>query len=189
MDTFKTDEEWLREYRASGNQLAFKAILDRYQLSICRMVASILGPDLAGEAEDVAQEVFLKVHRGLSRFRSDATFKTWLYRIAFNTSVSFKTRHKRRGKRLTDVGLLDVESKSGHPSDQLAARERNIELDRAMEDLPVEYQSAIRLFYWYQIPVAEIAEQLGANKNTIKSYLYRARKLLASQLTQYENEK
>lgn len=177
----------LVDFLTNGNEQAFKTILARYHQKVCRLAASIIGPSLAMESEDVAQEVFLKVLAGLSRFRNDARFCTWLYRITFNTSVSYKQRNSHRITSIA-IDLKNLESKEVHPSRQMEISLSRDLLNQAIDQLPIEYQSAIRLFYWYQLPIAEISEQLGVRENTIKSYLHRARKLLSVRLSKYKDE-
>src|SRR5271155_134042 len=79
-----------------GDQDAFAELLRRHSDPAFRLALSILGREFAGEAEDVAQEVFLKVHHALASFRGEAEFGSWIYRITFNHAVNVKARARYR---------------------------------------------------------------------------------------------
>jgi RNA polymerase sigma factor (sigma-70 family) len=76
----------------NGEQQAFAELVRRYRALVFRLALSILCKEFIPEAEDVAQEVFLKVHHAIDSFRGEAEFSSWIYRIAFNQAVTLKTR-------------------------------------------------------------------------------------------------
>lgn len=156
--------------------------MERYFEKVSRLVASILGAKQASEVDDVVQDVFVRVHRGISNFRSDSKFSTWIFRIAYNQSITYRSRFARRFETVTGDTALAVLSREENPAESLDNDQLRLILDKAIDRLPPEYQTAVRLFYWFDVPVAEISEQLGSPVNTIKSWLHRARKLLANDL-------
>jgi len=184
-----TDEELIARCYQRGDQEAFAELVLRYREPVFRLAVSILGPGFAAEAEEVAQEVFLRVHHALASFRGQAHFSSWIYRIAFNQAVNLKTRVRYRAPHLSEQVLAQTPSPLGHPLDRLEAARRDQALTECIRELPEVYQSALRLHYWMGASVAEIASLIGVPENTAKSYLHRARHLLHEMLREkgFEN--
>jgi RNA polymerase sigma-70 factor (ECF subfamily) len=151
---------------------------------VFRLAASILGPGFSAEAEEVAQEVFLRVHFALVSFRGEAQFSSWLYRIAFNQAVNLKARIRYRVPHLSEGTLANVASPSESPISRLHETQRDRALEACIAELPEVYQSALRLHYWMDTGISEIAKLIGVPENTVKSYLHRARRLLHEMLKQ-----
>jgi RNA polymerase sigma-70 factor (ECF subfamily) len=176
-----TDAALVEAYRDRRDEDAFAELVRRYRDPVFRLAASILGPSFVPEAEEVVQDVFVRVHHAIASFRGEAQFGSWIYRIAFNQAINRKSRLRYR------VPHVSEETLRGHPSggDALASLQA-AQRDRAVADciaeLPEIYQAALRLHYWLETPVAESAELLGIPENTLKSYLHRARKLLHAML-------
>ena len=92
----ETDHSLVVRARDAGDEEAFAELVRRYRQPAFRLVASILGQGFEAEAEEVTQEVFVRVHRALASFRGDAKFGSWLYRIAFNQALNLKARVRYR---------------------------------------------------------------------------------------------
>ena len=166
----------------TGEQDAFAELFRRHSETVFRLALSILGQGFAAEAEDVAQEVFLKVHHALPLFRGDAEFSSWIYRITFNQSVNLKARARYRRPHLDDTALAHAIASEPGPHAVAETAQRDQSLLECIEILPDVYQSALRLYYWLGASVAEVAVLLDVPENTVKSYLHRARQLLDSML-------
>jgi len=166
----------------SGDQQAFAELVSRYSALVFRLAVSILGRDFIPEAEDVAQEVFLKVHHAIESFRGEAEFSSWIYRIAFNQAVNLKARVRFRSPHADETVLYRMVSPGPGPYEQAEAAQRDRALAECIQTLPEVYQSALRLYYWLGAGVGEVAELLGVPENTAKSYLHRARQLLHGML-------
>jgi RNA polymerase sigma-70 factor (ECF subfamily) len=151
---------------------------------VFRLAVSILGREFIPEAEDVAQEVFLKAHRGIRSFRGDAEFSSWLYRITFNQAVNLKARVRFRRPHADETVLHRTESPDPGPHRRVETAQRDRVLAECIQTLPEDYQSALRLYYWLGAGVGDVAELLGIPENTAKSYLHRARQLLEGMLRQ-----
>lgn len=177
-------DEVLAARTRDGDQRAFAELVRRYRDPVFRLALSILGQEFAGDAEDVAQEVFLKVHHAVASFRGESRFGTWVYRIAFNHALNVKARMRYRAPHVSDEALAAAAAPSEHPVDRLEAARRNRALQECVEELPDVYQSALRLHYWMGASMQEIAALLGVPENTVKSYLHRARRLLHAMLVQ-----
>jgi RNA polymerase sigma-70 factor (ECF subfamily) len=166
----------------SGHQPAFVELVRRYRVPVFRLAVSILGREFVPEAEDVAQEVFLKVHHALESFRGEAEFSSWIYRITFNQAVNLKARVRFRSPHADDAVLYRMVSPGPGPDRQAETAQRDQALAECIQTLPEVYQSALRLYYWLGAGVAEVAELIGVPENTAKSYLHRARQLLHGML-------
>jgi RNA polymerase sigma-70 factor (ECF subfamily) len=149
---------------------------------VFRLALSILGQEFIPEAEDVAQEVFLKVHHAIQTFRGEAEFSSWIYRITFNQAVNLKQRVRFRSPHEDDTVLHHTAASDPSPELQLQTAQRDQVLAECIATLPEVYQSTLRLYYWLDAGVAEVAELLGVPENTAKSYLHRARLLLHGML-------
>jgi len=180
--TLDTDEVLVARCRAGGDQDAFAELVRRYRGPVFRLVVSILGPEFRADAEEVAQEVFLRVHHALAAFRSEAQFNSWIYRIGFNQAVNLKARVRYRARHLSEDALADAASPQLDPQQRLEIKRRQQALAECMHELPEVYQSTLRLHYWMGESVAAIAPLLGIAENTVKSYLHRARRLLHEML-------
>jgi len=166
----------------SGDQQAFAELVRRYSALVFRLTVSILGREFIPEAEDVAQEVFLKVHYAIESFRGEAEFSSWIYRITFNQAVNLKARVRFRSPHADEAVLHLAVSPGPGPYRQAETAQRDQALAECIQTLPEIYQSALRLYYWLGAGVGELAELLGVPENTAKSYLHRARQLLHGML-------
>lgn len=180
----QTDAWLVERCRAHGDDEAFGQLVTRYQARVFRLVVSVLGQEFAADAEDLAQEVFLRVHHALGAFRGDAEFGTWVYRVAFNHALNVKARMRFRAPHEPDTALAGHASGMPAPDAQLHQQQRAAAVLACLHDLPDVYQSALRLHYWLGAGMSEIAEMLETPENTIKSYLHRARKLLRARLAE-----
>ena len=177
-----TDDVLVARCRDDRDDDAFAELVRRHRDAVFRLALSILGPGFAGDAEEVAQEVFLRVHHALRSFRGEAQFSTWLYRITFNQAVNLKERMRYRAPHLNDDALASRASAAPGPHEALEASRQQQAVNGCIARLPEIYQSALRLHYWMGKSVAEISELLAVPENTLKSYLHRARQLLSVML-------
>jgi len=145
------------------------------------------------DAEDVAQETFIRAHAALARFRGDSKFSSWLYRIAVNRSL---THAKRRARRPEPVdlgpgaeGLAAVaQDRSPDPAQLVLDDEFRRRVRRAVAELPPRYRAAVTLFYLEEKDSNEVAEVLGIPVGTLKTHLHRARAMLRSALAREHDE-
>ena len=166
----------------AGDQEAFAELFHRHSDHVFRLALSILGQGFAAEAEDVAQEVFLKVHHALSSFRGESQVSSWMYRITFNHAVNVKSRARFRRPHLDDTVLSHAVATEPGPHASVETAQRDQALRQCIQTLPEVYQSALRLYYWLDAGVSEVAALLDVPENTAKSYLHRARQLLDGML-------
>ncbi len=176
-----TDSELVARTQG-GDEQAFAELVHRHRARVFRLAVSILGREFIPEAEDVAQDVFLKVHHAITSFRGEAEFSSWIYRITFNQAVNLKARVRFRAPHSDDRVLYSAATPEMGPDRRAEARQRDQVVAECIATLPEVYQSALRLYYWLGAGVGEMAELLAVPENTAKSYLHRARQLLQSML-------
>ncbi len=180
----RTDEWLVERCREQADDAAFAELMRRYRGPVFRLAVSILGQPFAPEAEDVAQDVMLRVHHALGSFRGEAKFSSWIYRIAFNQALNVKARVRFRAPHVSDEALATTASPDRGPDERMQDARRQQAVQACIGDLPEVYQSALRLHYWLGASMSEIAVMLDAPENTVKSYLHRARRLLHAMLTE-----
>jgi RNA polymerase sigma-70 factor (ECF subfamily) len=173
-------ERALVEDAKSGSADAFEALVRRYETRILNYtLAATANPS---EAEDVAQEVFIRAYRGLSRFRGESSFKTWIYSIATN---AVRTHLARRRKRAPVWGKPPGDDDPGSSAFDVAGGEdleedtmRRQAIDRALGELPKDLRLAVILRDIQGLEYREIADITGVPLGTVESRLFRARRRL-----------
>jgi RNA polymerase sigma-70 factor (ECF subfamily) len=178
-------DEWLvAKCRETADEEAFAELVRRYSSPVFRLAVSVLGQAFVADAEDVAQDVMMKVHQALPAFRGDARVGTWIYRIAFNHAINVKARTRFRTPHVADEVLEAMPSAALGPDETLKDERRRLAVLACVNELPEVYQSALRLHYWMGTSISDIAAMLDVPENTVKSYLYRARRLLQTLLAE-----
>lgn len=178
-------DEWLVERcRDAHDDAAFSELVRRYRTPVFRLAVSILGQEFVSDAEDVAQDVMLRVHHALGSYRGEAKVGSWIYRIAFNHALNVKARSRYRAPHVSEQALETTASPARGPHDLLQDQRRQRAVLECVAELPDVYQSALRLHYWLGASMSEISVMLDAPENTVKSYLHRARRLLHAMLAE-----
>lgn len=172
------EQELIRRILRGESDL-YAQLVDHYARMIQTLVARII--DRPEEAEEVAQDVFVKAFRQLDSFGGRSSFQTWIYRIACNTALS----HARRSRRRTTLTGVDERRLGLLPDEEVerleewAAHERRLEaLTRALARLEAEERALVTLFYYEERPVSECAAITGLTENNVKVRLHRIRKKL-----------
>jgi RNA polymerase sigma-70 factor (ECF subfamily) len=176
-----SDGEIICRMRA-GDTGAFADLVRRHQDRVYGMALRTTGkPE---DAEDLAQEVFLSVFRGLEGFKGDAQFTTWLYRIAWNRCADWLRRNRKPGRRTTQLEEADdlVDGRTD-PAAEVIGEEDRRRLRRALDGLDDRYRSVVELSCIQSLSYAEVGAALGLPVKTVETRLYRARKLLREQLS------
>lgn len=174
------DDAALLSRAADGDQAAFGQLVDRH----AAMVIAVCRRHVGADAEDVAQEAFVKAWRAAGSFTHRASVRTWLYRIAVNAARDALRRQRRRPQP-ADVGLDIVAEQLADPTgleDQLAARGVDPALRSALAQLPVGQRDVVVLADVFGVSHAELAERHGVAPGTIKSRLHRGHARLAALL-------
>jgi RNA polymerase sigma-70 factor, ECF subfamily len=156
-----------------GDHAAFTLIVERYQTMVYSVAYNVLGAHV--DAEDAAQEVFLRCYRSLRQYRSEASFSTWLFRLALTTSLDHQRRERRRPE---PAELPDLADATAEPGEGVEART----LVDALAGLPDDYRAATVLRDVYGLPYQEIAELTGRPLGTVKVMVHRGRASLRLRL-------
>ena len=158
---------------------AFDQLLRQYQTKVFHLAFSMLGN--REQAEDTAQEVFIRVWRALPAYRGALSVSTWIYSIARNTCLTaIKSAGARRTVSLEDPGTLAAAERRSDPHDKnSAARPHAPDLRRLVDDLPEKQRQVVALFYLEEKSYEEVSRLLGIPLGTVKTHLHRARKELA----------
>ena len=180
-------DQQLVERVQAGDKSAFDLLVRKYQHRVLKLVSRFVSD--AAEAEDVAQEAFLKAYRALASFRGDSAFYTWLYRIAINTAKNALVSNRRRPVDF-DLDLQDPEQYDRHarlkegdtPEGVLLTEEIRSVVEKAMEQLPEDLRTAIVLRELEGLSYEEIAEAMDCPVGTVRSRIFRAREAIEKKL-------
>ncbi len=176
-DQPEPDEDIRRGIAAGMYGEAFELVVERYSQKVFHLAFGMLRNET--QAEDLAQEVLVKVWKALPGYTGEASLSTWIYAITRNTCL---TELKKRSRRPT-VSLHDPEFEpalQSLPALQTAEPEAGLEMDVAgmLEQLPEKYRQVITLFYLEQKSYEDVSSLLGLPMGTVKTFLYRAKREL-----------
>ena len=186
-DTVAESDLSLVERVQRGEKSAFDVLVLRYQHKVLKLVMRYIRDTM--EAEDVAQEAFIKAYRALPGFRGDSAFYTWLYRIAINTAknalVSMKRRPIDYSLDLQDPDQFELQArlKDGETPEHLVLTEEIREtVNGAMAELPEDLKTAIVLREIDGLSYEEIAAAMDCPVGTVRSRIFRAREAIDKKL-------
>lgn len=169
---------WVTAARA-GDQDAFAELVYAYQDAVYNLCYRMLAERT--EAEDAAQETFLRAYLHLDRYDPARSFKTWVMSIASNHCIDRIRRRRLKWLSIEDDPLpaRTLGSHEPEPEDEVIRSQRSEDVQQLLATLAPDYRAAVVLRYWYDYSYAEIADMLATTESAIKSRLFRARQLLA----------
>ena len=165
----------------SGEIEAFRYLVEKYQIRIINTCFKYT-KNLV-DAEDVAQEVFLRAYNNLNNFKFDSKFYSWLYRIAVNTSLNYiNSKEKRKEKEtISDESCLNnSNTSSDNPNDYYQMMELIDKVEPLFDNLPDDLKKLLELYEIYDYSYEEISKKLSVPIGTVRSRLHRARSMLIS---------
>lgn len=168
------DAEALRLLRGGQRAHAFELLVSRYQGKVFRLAMSYVRN--AADAEDLAQETFVRLWRALPMYDGRASLSTWCYAIARNTCLS---ELRRRRSRPTSPLDETAEPRCTEPPETPPAADLRLDCATLLEALPETQRQVVRLFYLEDRSYDEVSALLGMPLNTVRSHLHRARRRLA----------
>lgn len=176
-----------------GDKKAFDVLILKYQQRIVHVITGFVHDPV--EALDVAQEAFIKAYRAIPNFRGDSAFYTWLYRIAINTAKNHLTARARRPP-ARDVDAFDATNyydaselkEFETPESSLISNELEQAIHQAIQDLPEDTATAIRLREFEGMSYEEIAQVMDCPIGTVRSRIFRARETIEKQIHEIMSE-
>lgn len=177
---------------SQGDERAFEHLVSLFQKPVMNTIYRYLGD--ASLAEDLAQEVFLKIYQARKRYKPLARFETWLHRIVYNTVIN-EAHVRRRRKALSIDGLGEggrskaemLESEADSPVDDLKKKELHEKVREAVMALPANQRMVLVLNKYREMSYLDIARTLDTSVEAVKSMLFRAREKVKSKLIRYVN--
>jgi RNA polymerase sigma-70 factor, ECF subfamily len=175
------ERAWI-EQALKGDQTAFGQLVQAYERPVYNLAYRMLGDP--AEAEDAAQETFLRAYTKLATYQPERKFVNWLLSIASHYCID-RLRRRVRAPQLSLDGPLPPQwtvSKSPRPDQEVSQKEQKERVRQALDTLPADYRAAVVLRYWYGMSYEEIAETMHTTESAIKARLHRARRMMAQQL-------
>lgn len=173
------EQVWLEQAR-QGDKAAFGKLIEAYQTPVYNLAYRMLNN--AGEAEEAAQEAFIRAYTRLDSYNPEHKFSTWMLSITSNYCIDLI--RKRRALLLSideplppHPALMSDNAKG--PEAQVVMNEQQAMVQALLQELPEDYRQTVVLRYWYDLSYDEIAEMMDTTVSAIKSRLFRARRLLA----------
>lgn len=186
MSEYSVDQELVRRVQ-QGDKSAYDILVLKYQHKILKLISRYIRDP--HEAQDVAQEAFIKAYRALAKFRGDSAFYTWLYRIATNTAKNYLIAQSRRPPG-SDIEAADAEQYESAPglrnidSPELLVQKEQIErvIFQTIDELPEELRTAISLRELEGLSYDEISQAMECPVGTVRSRIFRAREAIDKNL-------
>lgn len=174
------DESEVISHICKGDLKAFDLLVKQHENLVFHMVAQV--SNIQEEIEDISQEVFIKIFHHLKNFHFESKLSTWIARIAYRTALDHAWKQK---KRRGDKGLTELEnigSGSSGPEEILDRKYVSETLQRFIAQLPNQYRLVLNLYHFNEFSYEEIVQITGLPEGTVKTHLFRARKMLKDKL-------
>lgn len=172
------EQQLILEAKA-GNHRAFQSLVERHMKKTYTIAFSFVGDH--DSAEDIVQEVFIKVHSALSSFRGEAELATWIYRIATNLSLNHVKRQRRnlgRTINVRDAAASRVASHDNHVEES----DRRAHIERALHELSTLQRAVVILRHMDGLSTRQVSHILHCSEGTVKTHLFRGLKKMRSRL-------
>ncbi|MFA5371167.1 MAG: RNA polymerase sigma factor RpoE [Sideroxydans sp.] len=181
-------DQQLVERAQSGDKHAFGLLVSKYQRRLGRLINRFVRN--AAEAEDLTQEAFIKAYRALPAFRGDSAFYTWLYRIGINTAKNHLLAHGRRAPTSTSFDAEEAENfedasllhEVATPENELMSKQVVAVVNASLQQLPDDLRTALTLREIEGLSYEEIASVMNCPIGTVRSRIFRAREVVATNL-------
>lgn len=175
-----------------GDGAAFEALVQRHDRQVLRLARQMLNN--LEDAQDVYQDIFIKVFRSLPAFRFDSEFSTWLFRIVVNQCINYRQWRNRRRFLSFDTHHGDDENTTSYlpkdkrpdPEHEALNEELSREIGLAMESLSDKQRAVFALRHFHGLKLQDIARTLGCAEGTVKNYLFRATQRMQEKLREYQ---
>jgi RNA polymerase sigma-70 factor (ECF subfamily) len=183
---YKTDSYYIEQV-LGGRITAYSHLVDKYKDKAFNLAFRIAGN--REEAEEIAQDSFLKAFRSLDKFRRQSSFNTWLYRIVYNTAISQVRTRKKGILSVEEFPASIIDFISYNANEQEAEKDyRNSLVNFALQKIGEDERALISLYYFDELDIAEISEITGISKPNIKVKLFRARQKMLEIIEKVEKK-
>lgn len=188
------EEQLLIRRSRNGDRSAFRMIVEYHKKSVYYLALSMTGNH--HDAEDISQEVFLKLYQSLNKIRGKAKLSTWLYRVTVNTCINKKRKKSLAAMKLQENYIIDEMGnkqnyegyQSRNPEQYTESRRINMHIENALKRITHKERTVFVLRHYRDLPLKEIAGILSIAEGTVKSTLFRAIKKLQKELSFYTKE-
>ncbi|MEZ4796037.1 MAG: RNA polymerase sigma factor [Flavobacteriaceae bacterium] len=165
----------------NGDANAFAVLVDRYKDLVYTLALRMMKH--TEEAEEAAQDTFIKVYKSLNKFKGESKFSTWIYRVAYNTCLDRLKKNKRQQNTVEINEYTEHQVKTlDNALDNIEAKEREQSIQDCLALLPSEDSFLLTLYYFEELSLEEIAKIVDLKPNNVKVKLFRSRKKLATLL-------
>ena len=182
----RSDVQLMLDVKA-GDEESFELLLAKYRTPLVNFLSRMVREQAA--AEDLAQEVFLRVYRARKEYSPSAKFTTWLFRIATNLALNAIRDGRHRQMQISidtprdeDEPVIEIAAREARADERLIEEERNRMIRSAILSLPEKQRAAVILHKYQEMEYAEIGKILGCSESALKSLLFRAYETLRVQL-------
>jgi RNA polymerase sigma-70 factor, ECF subfamily len=172
------DPAWINQAQ-EGDSEAFAILVELFQRPVFNLCYRMLGT--AEDAEDAAQETFIRAYQSLRRYDQSRPFGTWLLSIAAHYCIDQLRRRRYPTISLEDMALPDLPDASPGIENRLSLKEERRQVQALLEVLDPLDRAAVIMYYWYDLPYEEICQVLNLTPGALKSRLHRARRSMAGE--------
>lgn len=172
-------EKMIVKEAAAKNPAAFSQLIFLYKKRIVAVGRRFFYNQ--NDIDDFLQEVFIKIYENLDKFQGNSRFSTWITRIAYNTAINFKIRTK-KSENLCEETQSNLVSNYETPEETQLKQLTREAINNAVKQLPENYKKCIELYFYNNMTYEEIAETTDIPLNTVKTYIFRAKKELYQKL-------
>ena len=166
-----------------GDMRAFELLVKQYERLVFHVTSRLIKDE--DDIADICQEVFIKVHKGLFRFNFQSKLSTWVAQVTYFTAINYLKKYKNKQVDSYPDDIENYHFTNDNPEQLLTKKEVANYVEQLILQLPETYRTVITLYHLNEFSLEEIGEITGMPEGTIKSYLFRARKLLKEKVEVY----
>jgi RNA polymerase sigma-70 factor (ECF subfamily) len=176
--TQKEDHYYIEE-TLRGNNRAYEVLIDRYKSMVFTLAMRITRN--REDAEEIAQDTFLKAFKSMATFKGESKFSTWVYKIAYYGSLDYqKKKHRKVENDAVDISVVHNVSSLENILEDIDKKEREMVLKEAIQKLSAKDSMIVTLYYFEELTIKELAEITGISPEVLKVRLFRSRRQLAN---------
>ncbi|WP_183572566.1 RNA polymerase sigma factor [Mucilaginibacter sp. X5P1] len=166
-----------------GDMRAFELLVKQYERLVFHVTSRLIKDE--DDIADICQEVFIKIHKGLFRFNFQSKLSTWIAQVTYFTAINYLKKYKNKQVDSYPDDIENYHFTNDNPEQLLTKKEVANYVEQLILQLPETYRTVITLYHLNEFSLEEIGEITGMPEGTIKSYLFRARKLLKDKVEVY----